>query len=451
MDRRPVWFEGMTLDPHHFQQWDRHQQYVLERRIRACTSYGWGVTDLVVDHERLRHGEFVLTACRGILPDGLLIDMPDTDPLPPPQSVRDALSPEKEVLPAFLAVPRRRRRGSNIAMHADGFSPNARYISECIEVADDNTGSDKRSIEVARPNAHVRLGKADDERYISMQIAEIQRASGGTYECTPTFIPPCLRVSASERLQALLRSLMDTLIEKSAAFKERRDNILSQRGLSPVDATTLGLLAAIKTGLPALQHHYLTQEGHPEQVYLTLCQLAGHVAAFMPTGSHPHDVPAYNHSSLAATFNPLADLLDALLRNASPRMHYRRVDLHPTGDNVVVAALSSADIESEQLLLVVKSETMAEDKLVNELPGMLRIASPDTINTVLNSYTRALDIDHTTRLPPGIPLDRRATYFRLHKRGPFWEAVEASGHLAVFAPPRTGVFDMHLLTVLGAS
>lgn len=455
MHKRPVWFEGMTLDPHHFQQWDRHQKYVLDRRVRACTPYGWGLTDLDIDHERLRGGEFVVTACRGILPDGLPIDMPDTHPLPPPQKIRDAFDPSQESLPVFLAVPRPSRRGSNVAMHTGERSADARFVSDCIQVADDNTGSNERRIEVAYPNAGIHIGTVDEAQYISMQITEIQRASGGTYggtyECAASFIPPCLRTSASERLQALLRSLMDKLIAKSRAFQERRDNVLSQRDISPTDTAALGLLAAINISLPVVHHHFRSKESHPEQVYLTLCQLAGHLAAFVPSASHPNDMPSYNHANLSSTFDPLTNLLEALLRDALPRTHHRRVSLETTRENVLTAALSAAEIDAEELFLVVRSETMPEGEVVRQLPEMLRIASPNTIDTVLNSYTRALTIDHTTRLPPGVPIDGHATYFRVQKRGRFWKAVEDSGHIAVFAPARTDDLDMHLLTVFDPS
>ena len=178
---------------------------------------------------------------------------------------------------------------------------------------------------------------------------------------------------------------------------------------------------------------------------------AGHLAAFVPSASHPNDMPMYNHADLASTFNPLATLLDALLHDALPRTHHRRISLESTRENVLTAALSAAEIDAEQVFLVVRSETMPEDEVVRQLPGMLRIASPDMIDTVLNSYTRALNIDHTTRLPPGVPIDGHATYFRVQKRGRFWKAVQDSGRIAVFAPTRTDDLDMHLLTVFEPS
>jgi type VI secretion system protein ImpJ len=32
-NRKVLWYEGMTLDPHHFQHWDRYNQALLNFRV----------------------------------------------------------------------------------------------------------------------------------------------------------------------------------------------------------------------------------------------------------------------------------------------------------------------------------------------------------------------------------------------------------------------------------
>ena len=41
--RRVVWYEGMALDPHHLQQWDRAHQRALDARLRAVPPLRLGV------------------------------------------------------------------------------------------------------------------------------------------------------------------------------------------------------------------------------------------------------------------------------------------------------------------------------------------------------------------------------------------------------------------------
>ncbi len=94
-----------------------------------------------------------------------------------------------------------------------------------------------------------------------------------------------------------------------------------------------------------------------------------------------------------------------------------------------------------------RSERHAEEMLVSEIPKMLRIASPETIDAVLRSYTRALVVEHTNRLPPGVPMDGQANYFQVQKRGPFWDAVVESGALSLFIPAEFAEVNIQLIAV----
>ena len=51
--RRVVWYEGMTLDPHHLQQWDRAVRAEIDARVEAVARYGWGLAHLEIDADRL--------------------------------------------------------------------------------------------------------------------------------------------------------------------------------------------------------------------------------------------------------------------------------------------------------------------------------------------------------------------------------------------------------------
>ena len=50
---RVTWSEGMALDPHHFQQWDRYHLALLHARIRSVAPHAWGLTELQVDEEAI--------------------------------------------------------------------------------------------------------------------------------------------------------------------------------------------------------------------------------------------------------------------------------------------------------------------------------------------------------------------------------------------------------------
>ena len=81
------------------------------------------------------------------------------------------------------------------------------------------------------------------------------------------------------------------------------------------------------------------------------------------------------------------------------------------------------------------------------MPRLIRVASPDTIEKVLRSYTRSLPVEPTQRLPVGLPIDPDASYFALRARGPFWTAIESAGTLSVFVPDELAGVDFQLIGV----
>src|SRR5579872_7083230 len=95
---RVVWSDGMYLGPHHFQVQSRY----FEDSIQFATSSLWfaayGLTGVELDAEALRNGTVSLIHARGIFPDGLPFNMPESDPLPGPRAVADHFPPTRDAL-----------------------------------------------------------------------------------------------------------------------------------------------------------------------------------------------------------------------------------------------------------------------------------------------------------------------------------------------------------------
>ena len=80
--RKIVWNEGMLLTPHHFQQWDNYYEELVNSRVRSVLPFEYGILDLQINREAIANGNFQLTNCHAVLPDGLLINVPDTEAVP---------------------------------------------------------------------------------------------------------------------------------------------------------------------------------------------------------------------------------------------------------------------------------------------------------------------------------------------------------------------------------
>ena len=126
------------------------------------------------------------------------------------------------------------------------------------------------------------------------------RDTSGHFVFDPSFMPPCLRISASESLMLMLRRLLEILEEKSAAMS-RTPGGASFAEFSSREIASFWLLHAVNSGLAPLKHLWMSKRGHPEELYLEMSRLAGALCTFA-LDSHPRDIPPYNHDRLDETF-----------------------------------------------------------------------------------------------------------------------------------------------------
>ncbi len=144
--QKVIWFEGMNLDPHHFQQWERYHKSLLDFRIRSIIKFDWGILDISIDKEGIVNGQFNLLKCKGITPDGLIFNIPDEDPAPHSRNIQELFQATQNELSVFLVIPSEKERGRNCILQEESGKKELRYILNNISVTDDNTGANEREI-----------------------------------------------------------------------------------------------------------------------------------------------------------------------------------------------------------------------------------------------------------------------------------------------------------------
>lgn len=84
MKNKVIWQEGLFALPQHFQQQQRHCEYLLTRRLDALGDFFWGFTELSINTELLAQGKIMIDRAAGCMPDGTVFSIPDQDLLPEP-------------------------------------------------------------------------------------------------------------------------------------------------------------------------------------------------------------------------------------------------------------------------------------------------------------------------------------------------------------------------------
>ncbi len=179
-------------------------------------------------------------------------------------------------------------------MSADAAPDGLRYIGETQILHDETTGRDEKPVRLGRKNIRLMLDTEDTEGMVTLPIARIMRSGSGYFIFDPEFIPPCLRIPASERLMSILGRLIEILEEKgsSLALPKRQGGV--QAAFSTREIANFWFLHTVNASLAPLRHLYLSKRGHPEELYLEMLRLGGALCTFA-LDSHPRSLPLYDH------------------------------------------------------------------------------------------------------------------------------------------------------------
>ena len=249
--RKIVWNEGMLLTPHHFQQWDNYHEELLNSRVQSIMQFEYGVLDLRVNNEAIANGNFQITNCRAVLPDGLMINVPDAEAVPDLRPVGNHFPVEAEKLGVHLAIPAKKAGEANFQASGAAGNGNLRFLQEGAMVKDETTGSNEQPLAYAKSNLRIIFDDELRDGFTSIKIAELERTPTGQLKLSETYIPPVLKASASDWLINMLRQLVEILITKSGSLGEqRRQSNASLADFTTSEVAVFWLLNTINASIP---------------------------------------------------------------------------------------------------------------------------------------------------------------------------------------------------------
>ena len=266
-----IWMKGTFLSPQYLQTQDRFIESTLEFYMDALSFAPWGFKRLQINQDALDQGTFALTEATGIFPDGLIFDIPDSDPPPSPKLLVDCFEPDQKSLDVFLAIPHYRDRGLNVSIAQK--KADTRFLAEVAMLRDENSGLTEKPVQVARKNFRFLLEGESQQHTSVLRVARVLKTEAGTLQLDPDFVPPLLDITASDFLVSISRRLVEILAAKSTTLvrqpppeklEPRRVRYLRYRELLaalhhqfafPADAAHLR--NAPRTSRASLLHHAL--------------------------------------------------------------------------------------------------------------------------------------------------------------------------------------------------
>jgi len=430
-----LWSEGLTLGPQHFQRQDLYHETRLLRMASALNPNFWGVRLLQWNMDGLGHNLLDAQAMSLIFQDGAVYEAPATDLLPVPLDLT-RLPQELNTFTIYAALPTIRPHGANV-------DEGGRYVLAESETAD--LFSDAVPIDVPFLKKRVRLLSHAEPRdgHVGFPVLRIHRDPRGGFEVDPTFVPPCMAISAARPLQQLLDGLMSALSAKIVSLhNSHRKTNASTFEVHTGDISSWWMLNIISTANASLQHCARSRIQHPEVLYEKLLALAGGLMTFSDRYAAV-DLPAYDHADPGVTFAQLdgliRDLVDTvisakyfmipLIAEDNRRTHFR-------------GALEASKLTQDTQLCLAVSADMPALELVAAVPIRFKVGSPDDIERIVASALPGIALMHMPQVPAAVPVRPDTYYFSLSTKNGLYENALKAEAIAIYAP--AGMRDLKI-------
>jgi type VI secretion system protein ImpJ len=398
-----------------------------------------------LDAEALKNGLVVLLHARGLFPDGLPFNIPETDVPLQARSVADAFPRTGDAVTVLLGVPVRKHRGFNCALDnpAPGDYPDTRYIADTRVHPDENTGVDERSIQVGRKRLRLLLDTEPADDLVTLPLARILRTGAGHLAYDATFVPPVLQIHASQRLLGLAHRLIELLDEKSAAIEP---HATSGSEFSPREIANFWLLHAVNSASAALRHLVLAKRGHPEELFLELSRLAGALCTFK-LRSHPRSLPLYDHPNLTTCFDALDRHIREHLEIVVPT-NCVSIPLSPAGGCFFEGEVTDQRCLGRSRWVLGVRASIGDAELMSRTPRLVKICSTQFVKELVKRALPGLGLTHLSAPPPAISPRGEQQYFGISRSGPCWNHILKTRRIGVYMPADIPNPEIEILVVL---
>jgi len=440
-----VWSDGMYLGPHHFQAQNRYFEDASRFVTQSLRYEAYGFTGFELDAESLRNGVVGVIHARGLFADGLPFDMPECDPAPEARLIGELFPPTRDFLLVHLAIPRRKPAGQNCTDGVSG-DVSSRYAGTPTLICDENTGQDEKPVQLGRKNIRLIFDTESLDDLESLPIGRIKRDNSGRFVYDPAFIPPCLRISASETLLMTLRRLVEILEEKSSTLlRGGPGRGTFQAGMSARDVASFWFLHAINAGLGPLRHLFLSKRGHPEELFQEMSRLAGALCTF-GMDSHPRTLPIYDHNRLDQCFQELDAHIRKHLEIMIPTQSIS-VPLKQVSRNFFEGDLTDARTLGASRWLLAMHAGLGEADLIGKAPVVVKFCSAAFVPELVKRALPGMKLGHLSVPPSAIAARVEYQYFAISKGGPCWDHILQTRKIGVYVPSDIPNPELELLVI----
>jgi len=424
-DSKVLWTEGLFLQPHHFQQSDRHKEALVAGLARRVTPYAWGVSELEIDDEVLKVGQFALKSCAGLTQDGTVFRVPQADDHPPalevPETIKDCI--------VYLTVPQRRQGASEVDLSGAEQSASRLRPTE-LEITD-TMSQEKKPVMLGVGMIRLQFALQVDDLAdrLAIPIARIIEVRPDREIILDRgFIASCLDVRSAPPLSGFLNELEGMLSHRMQALAGRLSEGGPAKGAAEI--SDFLLLALVNKTLPVIGHFANIENVHPEHCYRVCASLAGELATFMSTEKQAPQFPAYQHDNLTECFAPVIRTLRQYLSSVLEQTAIS-IPLEARKYGISVGVIADRKLIGNAGFVLAVSADISAENVRRHFAGQTKTGPVEEIRQLVNSALPGITLRPLPVAPRQIPYHAGVVYFELDSDSPYWGKMTTSGGIAV--------------------
>lgn len=438
-----IWREGLFIKPQHFQQQQRHHDYITETLLKTYVTHYYGLSALTLNTELLNLGRIGLKEASGVMPDGTLFSMPHQDNLPAPIDILQINEGGDNII--YLALPLQSETVSEISTENSGNRFLARYSDALESIRDLHTeNGDVSPLNIAKLTPILKLGKHELDAYVTLPICKIrERGADGSLVLDKDFIPTCLNARVSSILAEFLVEMEGALYERGRQIAERIGSP-GQQGIA--DVAEFMMLQLLNRAYPQFSHNAKQPLIHPEQLFKELLQFSGEIQTFTHASRLPDNLPLYRHYDLASGFLPLIKSIRlALSVVLTPRAV--PIVLQKQEHGIQVATIHDRQLLQEAEFIVAVRAQLPQEQLRRQFVQQAKVTSVNQIRDLVSVQMPGVTFIPLSTAPRQLPYHSGYTYFRLDRQGTSWADIQKHGSLAFHVSGQFPELDIQLWAI----
>ena len=441
---KPVfWYQGLFLQPQHFQQNDIYIQSLLSPLRKYQQPYFWGVCRLEIQEKTLKNLTFELTQGEFIFQDGTWLVLPGNAVIQPRILSKEKLEVGRP-FKVYLGLSKLNHTKGNVSVisQPDKLGKiGTRFVSEIdpAEVKDLHQGGQSAPVKLMNyalkifwENEIENLGD-----YYLLPVAELEY-NEDEITVSRNFVPPLVTVSASETIKQIIQNIREQVTSRCRKLEEYKSPREMQT--SEFESTYIVYMLALRSlNRYVSQLYHLTEipDVHPWQLYGLLRQIIGELSTFtdridslgrLMDGTEL--LPEYNHENLKTCFEEaqtlIGELLSEIIIGPESIIHLSRKG------GYFKASIPLETFKERNVFYLVLRTAEKQDKVLDVMQNIAKVSSVEYMPTLIGRALPGISLEYSLIPPPGLPTRPNSFYFKLDHSHPQWIEIQKSQSICLY-------------------